>query len=90
MHLTQLFTSKVFSFGMCSIVVIDDGSSFKGVFVAMCNALDLTYWCFSRVNHRCNSVEHYRIFLNKTQEIARNNRGKHDIYIQNAKTSQYA
>ena len=43
-HLTQLFVADVvLSFGMCSVVVIDDGSSFKNVFKLMCDALGITY-----------------------------------------------
>ena len=56
--LAQLFMSDVvLTFGMCSVVVIDDGSTFKGVFITMCSKLDLTYWCLSRGYHRGNSVE---------------------------------
>ena len=87
-HLAQLFMADVIlSFGMCSVVVIDDGSSFETVFKLMCEALGITYWCLSRGNHRGNSVERYHRFLNKTQAIAGNDRGTHKVYIQNAKTS---
>ena len=41
-------------------------------------------------NHKENYVEHYHRFLNKTKAIAGNDRGTHDVYIQNTKTSQYA
>ena len=40
--------------------------------------------------HRGLSVERYHRFLNKTQAIVGNNRGTHKVFIQNAKTSQYA
>ena len=90
-NLAKLFMADVvLSFGMCSVVVIDDGSSFKSVFIAMCDCLRIVYWCLSRGNHKGNSVERYHRFLNKTQAIAGNDRGTHDVYIQNAKTSQYA
>ena len=90
-NLAQMFCADViFSFGMCSVVVVDDGSSFKNVFMDMCKRLGLTYWVLSRGNHKGNSVERYHRFLNKTQAIAGNDRGTHDVYIQNAKTSQYA
>ena len=52
-HLAQFFcVDVIFSFGMCSVVVIDDGSSFKYVFMDMCKKLGLTYWVLSRGNHR--------------------------------------
>ena len=57
-HLGKLFMAEViFAYGMCSVVVIDDGSSFKGVFILMCTKLGITYWCLSRGNHRVNSPQ---------------------------------
>ena len=90
-HLSQLFMEHVFlSFGCCAIVVVDDGSNFKGSFESMCKALGTTFWALSRGNHKGNSAERYHRFLNKTQAINGNDRGTHKIFIQNAKTSQYA
>ena len=89
--LAQLFVSDVITnFGMCSVVVIDDGYTFKSVFVGMCTSLNINHWCLSRGNHRGSSVERYHRFLNKIQAINGNNRGTHDIYTQNTKTIQYA
>ena len=42
----------VLLFRMCSIVVIDDGSTFKRFFISMCEALKIHYWCLSWGNHR--------------------------------------
>ena len=56
----------------------------------MCTKLGITYWYLSRGNHRGSSVKRYHRFINKAQEIAGNNRGTHKVYLQNAKTSQYA
>ena len=30
-------------FGMCHLVVLDDGTPFKGAFIAMCQTLNLNY-----------------------------------------------
>ena len=84
-----LMKDVVLSFGMCSVIVIDYGSSFMQAFKLMCEALAITYWCLSRGNHRGKLVERYHCFLNKTQAIAGNDRGTHKVYIQNGKTSQY-
>ena len=87
----QIFMSEVvLSFGMCSMVVIDDGSTFKSVFILMCTELKTNFWCLSRGNHRGNSVERYHRFRNKTQAIAGTDRGTHFVILQTAKTSQYA
>ena len=81
-HLAQLFCADViFSFGMCSVVAIAGGGSFKNVLMDMCKKLGLTYWVLSSGNHEENSVKHYYWFLNKTQAIVGNNRGTHDVYI---------
>ena len=90
-HLGQfLMADVIFAFGMCSVVVIDDGISFTGVFILMCTKLGITYWCLSQGNHRSNSVERCHRFLNKAQAIVGNDRGTHNVYLQNAKTSQYS
>ena len=42
--LEQLFMADVLlTFGMCSIVVIGNGSTFKGVFITMCTKLKMNY-----------------------------------------------
>ena len=74
--LAYIFTGDVvLSFGMCSVVVINNGSTFKSVFISMYKALKIHNWCLSRGNHRGNSAEHYHIFLNKTEDITGNHRG---------------
>ena len=77
-------------FGMCSMVTIDEGSTFKGVFIDMCIKLKTNYWCMERGNHRSNLVERYHRHLNKTQAIAGNDQCTNIVIIQNAKASQYA
>ena len=78
-HLAQLFVpDAIMTFGICSVIVINNGSSFKEVFIEMCDALELTHWCLSRGNHKHNSVERYHIFLNKTQAITGNDCGTHE------------
>ena len=89
--LVQLFMAEVLlTFGICSVVVIDDGSTFKGSFIGMCDILKIIYWCLARGYHRGNLVECYHRYLNKTQAIAENNQGTNDVVIQNTKISQYA
>ena len=63
---------------------------FKATFQEMCTRLKITLWTLSRGNHKGNSAERYHQFLDKTQAIARNDRGTHKVFIRNAKTSQYA
>ena len=43
-HLAHLFIADVIlTFGICLVVVIGDGSSFKRVFKSMCNVLSMVY-----------------------------------------------
>lgn len=75
---------------MYSVVIIDDGSTLKNIFMEMYKVLKIHYWCLSRGNLRGNSVEHYNLLLNKTQTIYDNDIGTNACYIDNASTSQYA
>ena len=84
--LAQLFMSDiVMNFGMCSVVVIDDNSTFNIVFILMCKHLKINYWCLSQGNYHGNSVECYHRFLDKTQTISGNDRGTNIVIKQNAK-----
>ena len=90
-NLAKVYMEQVIlNFGISAIVVVDDGSSFKGAFKTMCEQLKITFWALSRGNHKGLSVERYHRYLNKTQAIVGNDRGTHKTFIQNAKTSQYA
>ena len=80
--LAQLFVADVLlTFRMCSVVVIDDGSIFKGAFISMCTNLNINHWSLARGNHMGNSVERYHRYLNKIQAIARDDRGANAVII---------
>ena len=43
-NLAKLFMEEVFlDFGTCAVIVIDDGSTFKGIFQKTCKALKINY-----------------------------------------------
>ena len=89
-NFAKLFMEEMFvNFGTCAVIVIDDGSTFKGTSQTMRKALKITYWCILRGNHKGNSVETFHHFLNKAQTITGGDWGKHAGFIQDAKTSQY-
>ena len=87
---TLFMENVVLTFGMCAVVVIDDGSPFKGVFKEFCDILGMKYWCLARGNHKGLSVERLHRFLNKVMTIDGNDRGTHAGFIRTAKTAQYA
>ena len=89
--LSKIFIEQVIlTFGMVAVVVVDADNRFRSTFEAMCKLLKLTFWPLSRGNHKGNSVERYHRFLNKTQTISGQDRGTHEVFHQNIKTSQYA
>ena len=57
-------------FGICHLVVMDDGTPFKGAFVLTCDALHLKYACVAMRNHKAVLVEKFHRFLNKAVTIA--------------------
>ena len=77
-------------FGMCAVVVLDDGSPFKGVFKEMCDILHIKYWVLGRSNHKGLSVERFHRFVNKVERIAGTDRGTHNGFIRTAITAQFA
>lgn len=87
---TQFMEHVVLTFGMCAVVVIDDGSPFKSTFKELCDILRIKYWVLARSNHKGLIVERFHRFLNKIQTIDGTNRGTHDGFIRTAKTAQFA
>ena len=90
-HLAIVFTREVImTFGMVAVLVVDADSKFLKDFEIMCQILRIHLWPLSRGNHKGNSVERFHRFLNKTQTIRGNDRGTHQIFFENAKTTQFA
>jgi len=58
----HFFQHVLMKFGLCYLVVLDDGNLFKGVFVAMCKSLKPNYDVLAKHNHKGLSVEHSRRF----------------------------
>ena len=69
-------------FFLCHLVVIDDGTLFKGSFVAMFKYLDLDYDILAKCNHKGLTVEHFHCFLNKVVTIAMENRQRNNALFQ--------
>jgi hypothetical protein len=81
--LAPIFMQEVLlKVGFCVMVVVDDGSTFKGLFVEMCKILKLRCHVVARNNHQALCVERFHVFLNKTLRIATNDRDSiKGIYI---------
>ena len=77
-------------FVLCHLVVLDDGSPFKGAFIAMCNALRLNYDVLAKRNHKGLTVEHFHRFFNKSVTIAVEDRGTNEISFPTGIATGYA
>ena len=77
-------------FGLCYLVVLDDGNPFKGAFVTMCKGLKLNNVILAKRNHKGLSVEHFHRFLNKPTTIAIEDRQRKDVFVPARITAWYA
>ena len=76
-----LFQHALMNFGLCHLVVLDDGNPFKGPFVAMCKALKLRDDILAKRNHTRLSVEHFHRFLNMPTTIAIEDRQSNNVFV---------
>ena len=65
-------------FGLYHLIVLDDGTTFKGSFIASCEALnDVLVKC----NHKGLAVEHFHRFLNERVSIVAEVRDSNEIFV---------
>ena len=57
-------------FGLCHLIVLNDGTPLKEYFPVMCTALNLDYASLSKPIHKDLTVEYVHRFLNKCVTIA--------------------
>ena len=79
--LVVYFTLNILMIFGCCHLVLDDGSPFKGVLIATCEALNLNHDALIKRNHKCLTVEHFHRFLNKSITIATKARGTNDMFV---------
>jgi len=77
-------------FGLCQLVVLDDGISFKGAFIAMCDALNLNYDVLAKRIHKGLTVKHFHRFLNKSITISTEDCGTNDVFVPAGIATGYA
>ena len=68
-------------FGLCHLVVLDDRSPLKGVFIVMCKSLRLNYDVLAKRNHKGLTLEHVHRFLNKIVTIVAEKRVTNNIFV---------
>ena len=67
--------------GLCHIVVIYYGTSFKGTFVTICKVLDLSNETLAKHHHNELIVDYLPYFLNKVIIIEIEYRQSTDVFI---------
>jgi hypothetical protein len=73
--LASVFMQEVLlKIGFCVMVVVDDGSTFKGLFPEMCDILKIRFHTVARGNHQALMVERFHSFLNEAVTLATNDR----------------
>jgi hypothetical protein len=77
--------------GFCVVVVVDDGSNFKGLFREMCAILKIRFHTVACGNHQALMVERLHSFLNKSVTLATNDRDNiAEVYIPSSALACYA
>jgi hypothetical protein len=90
-NLARLFVQDVLlKVGFCGLVVVDDGSTFKSLFITVLKMLGITHHLAARGNHKAVAIERFHRFLNKAVGIAANDRGTNDVFVEAAHTAAYA
>ena len=77
-------------FGIYHLVVLGDGTPFKGAFIAMCQALNLNYDFFAKQNHKGLSVDHFHRFLSKSVTIDAEERDTINFFVPTGIAAGYA
>ena len=76
-------------FDLWHLVVLDDGTQFKGDFVAVCNTIYLNYDILARNNHKVLLIEHFHHFLNKATKIVMAYRQSNGVIIPDRIAAEY-
>ena len=88
--LAKHFMEFLLRFGLCSIVVVDAASTFRGNFKLMCDALNLTIVTLAKRNHQAMRVERFLRFLNKVSTIASSDRDTPAVFEEASFVASYA
>ena len=90
-YIARMFMECVLlKFGICAMVVVDEGSEYRRTFEQMCKALVIRFHPVAKRNHKAVGVERYHRFLNHSQKIATEQRRTSEIFVECGMTTAYA
>ena len=72
-----LFENILLKFRLCGLMVIDDGSNFKGIPIDVYEYLNISVYLLAKRNNKGLSVKYFHRVLVKTTTISVEDRGKH-------------
>ena len=70
-----LMEGVLLRFGLCAMVVCDQGNKNHGVFKKACTALNICFHAVSKHNHKAVGVKRFHGFLNHAQRVYCTKRG---------------
>ena len=76
--------------GVCHLVILDDGSPFKGLFLTICKPLNVNYDILAKRDHKSLLVKKIHRLLNKAITIAAEDRETNDIFVAASVAAGYA
>ena len=75
--LTQFVVTVGVKFRLCGLMVIDDGSNFKGIPIGMYEYLNISVYLLAKRNNKSLSVKYFHRVLVKTTTISSEDICKH-------------
>ena len=90
-YIARVFMENVLlKFGLCALVVIDEGKEFCGLFRTVCRMLNIKCHVVAKRNHKAVGVERFHRFLNHSQRICAEERGTPASFVECGLTTAYA
>ena len=77
-------------FGICVVLVVDNGNEFMGIFRKMSKSLNIRLHKAAKRNHKAVRVERYHRFLNHSVTIISDKRKTPKCFVETAIITAYA
>ena len=89
--LAEHFIQRVFlKLDICHLVILDDGSPFRGVITEMCRSSHINYDVLAIRNHKILLVKKFHRFINKDKTISVEGRATNDVFVAAVVAAGYA
>ena len=87
-HCARVFMEGVLlKFGLCLLVICDQGNENFGLFKKMCEKLNIKFHPVAKRNHKAVGVERFHKFLNRAQTISSEERNTSSAFVECAYTT---